>query len=270
MTLEARLQAIADSFTGTLGVCAVNLTTGERVELKAHEPFSTASTIKLPILYQVWLGAQEGRWRLDDRLTLTRPNKAQGSGVLQDLTDGLRLTVRDTAVLMVVISDNTATNMLIDLCSIEQVNQSMIDLEIAGMRLNKKIGAPSELPLGEATPASMARLMELIATRQVLTPEACDEIMEILKRQRYKENTTRYIAAAESESGEPEVQVASKSGWVRGVRNDVAIIWAPQATYLLSMFSGGCRDRRFHPDNEGSLVLARVSEAVYEAWGAPR
>lgn len=270
MTLEARIQAISDAFSGTLGVCAINLTTGERLELKAHDFFSTASTIKLSILYEVWLGAREGRWRLDDTLTLTQANKAQGSGVLQDLTNGLSLPVRDTAVLMTVISDNTATNMLIDLCSIERINQSMIDLGIVGMRLNKKIGAAPELPLGEATPASMARLLELIVTRQVLSPEACEEIIEILKRQRFKENTTRFIAAAESESGEPEVQVASKSGWVRGVRNDVAIIWAPRATYVISMFSGGCRDRRYHPDNEGSLVLARVSEAVYEAWGSPR
>lgn len=270
MSLEAQVRSIADAFSGTLGVCAVNMTTGERLELRAHEPFSTASTIKLSILYQVWLGVQDGRWRLEDSLTLTRDNKAQGSGVLQDLAEGLRLTVRDAAVLMIVISDNTATNMLIDLCSVDQVNRSMADLGIQEMRLHKKIGAPSPLPLGEATPASMARLLELIGTRQVLTPAACDEMVDILKRQRFKENTSRYIAAAESEIGEPEVQIASKSGWVRAVRNDVALVWAPRATYVLSMFSRDCLDRRYHPDNEAALALARVSEAVYQAWGEPR
>lgn len=269
MSLPGEIQAIAASFSGSLGVCALHLGTGERLEFQADTVFSTASTIKLAVLYEVWRGSLDGRWRLDDCLYLTTANKVEGSGVLQDLTDGLRLSVRDTAVLMTVISDNTATNMLIDLCSMARINQSMAELGLGAIRLNKKIGVRSDLPLGEATPAAMANLMARIGTHSLLTPAACAEMLAILTRQRYKENTSRYIPATDDESGEPAVVIASKSGWVRGVRNDVALVRSPRSTYVLSMFSQDCQDRRYYPDNEGSLALARVSEAVYHAWGAP-
>ncbi len=267
MDLTVRVEAIAGSFSGRLGVAAVNLTTGERFSLNAAESFPPASTIKLPVLYEVFRGVEEGRWSLDDRLTLTGANMVEGSGVLLDLTPGLQLTVRDLAVLMIVISDNTATNMLIDLCTPDAVNRSLAELQIRGVRLNRKIGMNLEVPLGEATPAGMARLMELIATRQVLTPHACDAMIDILQRQRFKDLTSRFIPETDSETDLPPVRIASKSGWIRGVRNDVALIWAPRSTYVLAMFSRDCRDRRFYHDNEGAITLARVSQAVYEAWG---
>lgn len=267
MELAARIAAIASGFSGTLGVAAANLTTGEQFGFQESLSFYPASTIKLPLLYTLHKGALEGRWSLDDRLTLNGANMVEGSGVLLDLTPGLELRVRDVATLMITISDNTATNMLIDLVTPEAVNAAMADLGIEGVRLNRKIGLQLEIPLGEATALGMARLMALIAEQKVLDPISCRQIIDVLKRQKYKELTSRYIPETDAEDGDPLVRVASKSGWIRGVRNDVALIWAPRATYVLSMFSRDCRDRRFYHDNEGSLALARVSEAFYLCWG---
>lgn len=267
MALAAQIARIAQAFSGTLGVTALNLTTGDAFHYQSDLSFYPASTIKLPLLYEVFRGAEEGRWRLDDQLTLTTANMVAGSGVLVDLTPGLQMSIRDVATLMIVVSDNTATNMLVDLCTTQAVNRSMAELGITGVQLNRKIGLNVDRPLGEATPAGMARLMELIASEQVLTPWACDEMMEILRRQKYKELTNRFIPETDSEDEMPAVQVASKSGWVRGVRNEVAMIWAPRANYVLSIFSKDCKDRRYYVDNEGSLTLARISEAVYESWG---
>lgn len=268
MELSARIAGLASAFSGTLGVTAINLVTGERLEHNARESFYPASTIKLPLLYEIWRGAVDGDWSLDDPLTLTAAHKVEGSGVLLDLSDGLQLSIRDTAVLMIVISDNTATNLLLDVCGVDAVNRSLARIGVDGVRLNRKIGINLGVPLGEATPAGMAGLMELIATHRVLTPAACMEMIDILKRQKYKENTNRFIPETDAEEGEPAVRIASKGGWVRGVRNDVALIWAPRANYVLSMFSHDCLDRRYYHDNEGSVTLARVSEAVYQAWGA--
>jgi len=265
--LRARVAQIDRAFSGTLGVAALNLTTGEEFRYQADLRFYPASTIKLPVLYAIFKGALEGRWRLEDPLTLTPENMVEGSGVLKDLTPGLTLSVRDAATLMIIISDNTATNMLLDLCPPAEVNQALADLGIQDVRIYHKIGMAVDTPMGEATPAGMARLMALIATGQVLTPGACNEMLDILKRQQYKELTNRFIPETDAEDGEPLVRIASKSGWVRGVRNDVAVIWTPRSTYVLSMFSRDCRDRRFYHDNEGSIALARVSEAVYQAWG---
>lgn len=268
MDLAHRVSEIAAGFSGTLGVTAINLTTGERFDHNAQMRFSPASTIKLPLLYETFKGVVAGRWQLSDPLKLTEANIVEGSGVLVDLTPGLTLSVHDVATLMITVSDNTATNMLVDLCTTEAMNQSMLDLGIEGVRMNRKIGFNVDtIPLGEATPAGMARLMQLIATHELLKREACDKMIDILTRQKYKEFTNRYIPETDAEEGEPSVRIASKSGWVRGVRNDVALIWAPRSTYVLAMYSKDCKDRRFYHDNEGAIALARVSQAVHEAWG---
>lgn len=267
MDLAGRISAIDQGFSGTLGIAAVNLTTGERFAYQAERSFYPASTIKLALLYAVFKGAVEGRWQLEDQLTLTAANMVEGSGVLLDLTPGLTMSIKDVATLMIVVSDNTATNMLVDLCTTEAVNRSMLEVGIDGIRMNRKIGMNTDTPMGEATPAGMARLMELLVTHRCLTPHACLQMVDILKRQKFKELTNRFIPDTDSEDDDPAVRIASKSGWVRGVRNDVAAVWAPRANYVLAMFSGGCKDRRFYVDNEASLALARVSEAIYEAWG---
>lgn len=267
MTLLDQIAAIDQAFSGTLGVTAVNLTTGERVDHNAAMSFPPASTVKLPVLVELFRGAREGRWSLDQMLAMTPGNIVEGSGVLLDLTPGLQLSVRDVATLMIVVSDNTATNMLVDLVTTEGTNRMLTDFGIEGVRINRKIGMNMEMPLGEATPAGMARLMELIARHEVLTPQDCLAMIDILKRQKHKELTNRYIPETDDEDDSPPVRIASKSGWIRGTRNDVALIWAPRATYVLSMFSKGCKDRRFYHDNEAAVALARVSAAVYEAWG---
>jgi beta-lactamase class A len=267
MTLTNRIESLAQTFTGMLGVSAINLTTHERFDYNAQQSFYPASTIKLPLLVETLRGVVEGRWQLDDPLILTAENVVSGSGVLCDLTPGLTLSVRDIATLMITVSDNTATNMLVDLCTTAALNQTMLEFGIQGVRMNRKIGFNvDEIALGEATPIGMARLMELIATRAILTPDACDLMLDMLTRQKYKELTNRFIAETDAEEGEPAVRIASKSGWIRGVRNDVALVWAPKATYVLSMYSQDCQDRRFYVDNEGALLLARVSQAVYEGW----
>ncbi|HWI62750.1 MAG TPA: serine hydrolase [Symbiobacteriaceae bacterium] len=267
MNLADRIAAIDREFSGTMGVTAINLTNGDRVDYEGTASFPPASTVKLPVLYEVFRGAREGRWSLDDLLTLGSDNIVEGSGVLLDLTPGLRLSIRDVATLMIVVSDNTATNMLVDLVTIDGVNRSLQELGIEGVRVNRKIGMHMEMPLGEATPAGMAELMRLIARHEVLTPQDCLNMIDILKRQKHKELTNRYIPETDDEDDAPPVRIASKSGWIRGTRNDVALIWAPRATYVLSMFSKGCKDRRFYHDNEAALALARVSQAVYEEWG---
>lgn len=267
MSLADRIAAIDQAFSGTIGVTAINLTSGERLDFNGTATFPPASTVKLPVLYEVFRGAREGRWSLDDQLTLTADNIVEGSGVLLDLSPGLQMCVRDVATLMIVVSDNTATNMLVDLVTVEAVNRSLRELGIEDVRVNRKIGMNMEKPLGEATPAGMARLMQLIARYEVLTPQDCMGMIDILKRQKHKELTNRYIPETDDEEDTPAVRIASKSGWIRGTRNDVALIWAPRATYVLSMFSKGCKDRRFYHDNEAAVALARISQAVYEAWG---
>ncbi|MDP2859469.1 MAG: serine hydrolase, partial [Bacillota bacterium] len=108
-------EKLVSSFSGTFGLYARHLRSGEVLEFNADERFPTASCTKVPILIEVWKQALDGRFSLDDQMVLTSENVTTGTGVLLDLTPGLKMSVRDVALLMIVVSDNVATNMLIDL-----------------------------------------------------------------------------------------------------------------------------------------------------------
>ncbi|BDG60212.1 serine hydrolase [Caldinitratiruptor microaerophilus] len=267
MAITDDIRALAERFSGTLGVWAQSLDTGETVEWNAEETFPAASTIKLPILYEVYKQAGEGRLDLAERLVLRAEDIVPGSGVLKDLTPGLALTVKDLATLMITVSDNTATNLLIDRVGREAVNDSMRELGLRGTHLDHKLfRAPEGAPPNRSTPADLGRLMRLIAARAVLTPAACGEMLDILGRQQYTEQITRRLPDYDGfvEPGrEPAVRVASKSGAIRGTRNDVGLVEARGRRYVLALMTRGCRDLRFHPDNEASLLLADVSAALY-------
>lgn len=264
------LRQIDQAFTaetgGTLGVWARRLDGGPAVAYQAEALFPAASTIKVPVLYEVLRQAVEGRLDLGSPVVLRAEECVPGSGVLKDLTPGVQLSVLDLAVLMIIISDNTATNLLIDLVGIDAVNRSMQELGLNQVRLARKIFHTHMPGRNEASPAGLGRLMEGIGRRDVLTPAACDRMLEILRRQQDKSLLTRYIEAYEFEAeefGQSPVTVASKSGWSDGVRNDIGIIWAPAAAYAVAILSRGCRDEREHPDNAGSIAVARASRAVY-------
>lgn len=266
MNLYDRIAAIDEQFSGTIGVAARNLHTGEELRYNANHSFSPASTVKLPVLYEVLRQARAGRFNLSDPVQLKRENMIEG-GVLADLTEGLTLSVRDMSMLMITVSDNAATNEMLDLVSAEAVNRSMDELGLSGLRINRKIGLGMERPLGNAVPEQFCKLLELIATDRVLTPEDCHTIIDMMKRQKFKEWTVRFLDDWDDEAEEPLVQAATKSGWVRGVRNDVGIIWAPRSTYVLAMFSNHCQDRRYWPDNEANGALARISQEIFREWG---
>jgi len=259
---------LAAGFSGTLGLWARSLDSGEVIEWRATEAFPAASTIKLPILYEVFRQAGAGRFGLAETRTLAAGDQVGGSGILKDLTPGITLTIKDLATLMIVVSDNTATNMLIDLVGLEAVNASCERLGLAGTRLEFPMQrAPQDAPsMNRSTPADLGRLMTLIARREVLTPRACDDMLAILDRQHFTDNITRRLAEFDGylEQGmPPAIVVGSKSGSIRGTRNDVGYVRAHGRRYVIAMMSKGCTDRRFYQDNEASVLLPKVSAAVY-------
>lgn len=257
---------LADPGAGQIGLWAKNLTTGQLVAHRAGVICPPASTIKLPILYTLFRLAAEGALSLDDPLPLRAENQVAGSGVLRDLTPGITLPLRDYADLMIVLSDNAATNSLLDVVGVEAVNADLAALGLTQTRLNRKIASvSSEIPLGEATPADLGRLLALIAGEQVLTPAACREMLAILQRQRHPHMLTRFVP--EFYADPPGLRVASKGGWIRGTRNDVGAFFTPGGTYVLAVMSQGLPDQRLHPDNAGELALARIGAVFFEHWG---
>jgi beta-lactamase class A len=268
MSIYSEIEALSGKFSGKLGLWAHALDTGETVAINADTSFPSASTIKLPVLYEVYRQAGEGRFSLSDRLTVKADDLVPGSGVLKDLGDGVTLTVRQLATLMIIVSDNTATNILIDLVGKEQVNAAMAGLGLANTHLyNKLFKAPPGAPFNCSSPGDLGRLLLLIGQGQVLTADACADMMVIMGRQHLTEGITRRIPDFDAfvEAGkEPLATVASKSGSIRGVRNDVGFVKAHGQRYVISMMTKDGTDPRFYADNEGSLLLADISAVMYQ------
>lgn len=266
MSIEGRIAELARDFSGTLGVAARRLDSGETIAFNARERFPTASCIKVPILVELYRQAKAGALDLSEEIELRTEDQVPGTGVLKDLRPGLRLTVEDLATLAITVSDNTAANMLID-----RVGQSSINARIAvlGMRdtyLGTKFVFDSpERNVG--TPADFCHLFTLLARQAILDHAACHRILDILSRQQYVDYIPRYLPFDRfaGEFGLPEtVKIANKVGMLAGVTNDVTCVTLPKVQYVLAVFTKDCKDTRSGPDAEGPLLVARVSRLIYD------
>lgn len=259
MTLTAELQQIGESFSGKIGLWARSLVTGEVVTSgAAGETFPSASVIKLPVLYELFRQAGEGRFRLEETRVLTDGDKVPGAGVLQHLSPGLTLPIMDLAALMMIVSDNTASNMCIDLVGPEQVRRSMADLGLPGLQLhNRFYRAVPGGPVNQAVPEQLGQLLDRIVRAEVLTPEACSRILSIMK-QVQNPMTPRYFP-----DDEPPAELAAKTGAIQGCRHEVAAIFKGGRGFVTAIMTRDCQDLRYHPDNEGELVVARLAAALY-------
>lgn len=275
-SLAKAIEDTAAGFSGRLGVWGRDLETGEELAVRPDEVFGTASTIKLPVMYEVFRQAGLGRLSLDEVLTLDRSNMVTGSGVLKELDEGHRVSLREAVMLMIIVSDNSATNLCIDrVGGWDAVNAGMDGLGLRRTRLHKKVFIPNPQAmgpgLGATTPREIGTLMERIARRDILTPAACDQMLDILGRQQLKEPLIRNIEEFDNDDAPPEgpapYALASKSGAVEGIRNEVGLFTTPRGRYVLSIYTNDSKDTRFHANNEGIVLIGRVSRLVYDAWG---
>ncbi len=267
--------ALAANFSGTIGVCAERLDTGERLGYNADESFPGASLIKLPVLVEFFRQLASGRFSLDERVELSESDKVIGSGILKELRPGLHITMEDLLILMMVISDNTATNMVIDQVGMDHVNRTVGELGLSGTCLSGKILIDqthhSDTPTGKGelspmTPADLVRLLMLVERRECLGAEYCEQLLGILKRVQ----TDSVIAQGlpyellQPAEGQPLLVVAHKTGSIRGVRHNAGLVYTPEFTYAIALMSKGSKDMRTTHDHEGRVVLREISKLVYE------
>ncbi len=273
-TVDA-LKRIDQDFSGDLGIYAKRLDSGETIAYRADEPNQTASTIKTVILAEVFRQADEGRISLDDDNHLVEENteRTYGSGVLRELTVGLTLSVRDMCVLMMIVSDNVATNQMIDLVDLDNINSMAHSLEMTQTRINRKIvhvGDGSDVPFGMTTAGDFGVLFELLYRGEVVSPHASKAMLAIMMQNHYKTDITRYfpgeLLRAKQPDADPCIRVASKSGTTRGVKCNAGIVYTPSCDYVISLFSRNGRDRTPGVDNENQVVLPKASRVIYDAF----
>jgi beta-lactamase class A len=266
-TLPPDVQAVIGQYKGQLYFAAKDLQSSATIGFRPDRKVQTASVIKVPLLAALFNQAAEHRLALEDLVACTDSNRVEGSGILQSLGAGLQLTLRDAAVLMIIVSDNTATNMLIDKVGVDSVNTYLRKIGLKETTLFKKVFKPASGPLpeeqkkwglGVTTPEEMLSLLEKLYRKQILDPASCEDILSIMKQQTDRAQIPRYLVGP----GWEKVQIANKTGALDRVRNDVGIVFTPTGDYILSLFAQESEDQKWTVDNEATLALARLSLAI--------
>jgi len=263
------------SFPGNAGVFAKNLTTGEEIAVDPDTIRPTASTIKVSIMIEFFRQVEEGTVSLDQILVANEENATRGSGILRDLSPGVALRAIDVATLMIVVSDNQATNMLIDLLGMEKINKTMADNGFVNTRLVNRIDfeAIGEDPknLATTTPRELAGIMESIANNTILSKQSCDGMLEILAKQHNRDTGPRYLPFSPyaEELGKPDngLRVYNKTGSWSGMRADALFVEWPGTRYVIGLISEGDTDPRFWAENAGNRVLGAISKHVFDYFG---
>jgi beta-lactamase class A len=280
--LDQQLAPIIAAHHGGVAVYARNLRTGQTASFQPDLPVQTASVIKMGVLLDAAEQIRANHATLAEKVVLTKGNQVQGSGVLGELTAPLALTLGDTLTLMVILSDNTATNMAIDRLGLAHINSS---LRAAGLRqtvLYKKVYVPSEGPmpadqprfgLGKTTPREMASIMERFANCSLALDKSaplpgdsalCGAILHMLRNQQDRNGIPRYIESLDT--SEHGAAIGNKTGALDRVRNDVALISTKEGPVVIAAFTWENADQRWNGDNEAEQTLGKLAQAIVKRW----
>ena len=280
--LDQQIKSIAAAHHGHVSLYAHNLRTGQSASLLPDEPVQTASVIKMGILLDAAEQMRAGRATLDERIVLTKANQVEGSGVLGELTAPIALTFGDTLRLMVILSDNTATNMAIDRLGLANINATLRAAGLHQTVLYKKVYVPATGPmpsdqpkfgLGKTTAREMASIMERMATCRLaldntaplpVDGKICGAILEMLRDQQDRDSLPRYLETLDtSETGSA---IGNKTGALNQVRNDVAIVSTKAGPVVIAGFTWENADQRWTGDNEAEQTLGKLAKAVVDRW----
>ena len=267
MTLEKRIAAELYSYQGKMSVFADDLR-GHTVEVGADEEFETASTIKVFLLAALYLQAGRGKADLEAEIPYEASQYVDGSGMLRALGVGARLKVRDAATMMIICSDNIATNMLIDYLGLSTINACIRELGFARTTLHNSLHFDRYRQLGTTTPREYAALFARIAKGQLVSPAASAEMLHILRQQHYNAMLTRdfpqYYLDCEETGAEELLWVASKSGSMNACRNDGGIFHTPYGEYVLVLMNKDFHDIIEYNDHPALVYGARVSRMILD------
>jgi beta-lactamase class A len=249
----ARVVAEAPHGT-TVGVAVRELGTSEAWESGGGTVLPAASTIKLAILAALYREVDEGRIDLDTEVAVESGVKVQGSGVLTWMKDGLRIPIRDVAYLMISISDNTASNMLIDLVGMDRIRATVADLGLPDMALNRRflgrMPGPGE-PENVTSAADLADLLVAIWEDRAASPESCAAMRETLKLQQHRDRIPRFLPDSFTFGG--------KTGTVGNVAHDAGVVETPKGLLAIGVMTQG-----FDPVYDADVLMGRIAAAAVE------
>lgn len=248
----------ASRLGGTLGVVAHDLGTGERAEVNADRRFTSASVIKIAVMATVLAEAEAGRLSLGDRLPAPPDARVPGSGVIKDLADAAEFSVRDLLTLMIIVSDNTATNLLIDLVGMDAVNAWCARHGLGSTVLARVMMDAAARARGDenvTTPADVAALLTGLVRGGFLGEEGTAFALDALARQQLNDRLPRHLP--------PGVTLAHKTGELASVCHDAGIVLPEDRDpiVLVAMTEG------IASEADAAALIADAGRAVYTATG---
>ena len=264
--LESRLRPLIESHPGTVAVAIRNLVTGEAFLHNADLPMPTASLIKFPVMVEAYRQANSGTVDLQEMLTLQEDDKVPGSGILTShFSAGAQLSLRDAIRLMIVYSDNTATNLVLDRIGLQSVGEAMEKLELPHTKIHAKVfrrdtsifpERSREFGLGSTTAAETIRLYQRLHDGQLGSDEATASMLADL---RACEDKTKLVALLP-----PGTKVAHKGGAVSKVRCDAGIIEGPASAFAICVLTSDNQDQSWQDDNAAHVLIAKIAREAYD------
>jgi beta-lactamase class A len=254
--LEANISDVDHGLDGVLGVAILDLSSGQKFLLHSDDVFPQASSIKVAVLAELYRQAQAGKLKLTDLYTVQATDLVPDSTIMGGLTPGVtRITLRDLATMMIAVSDNSATNVLIDRVGMENVNALMDSLGLAHTRLRRKmmdLKAASEGRENISTPAEMMTLLEDLYRGKVLNKEMTADFFVMLSTPK-----NSFIPRDLPEG----LKIANKPGELEGVRNDSGVVFVENRPYVICVMT-----TYLHRERDGQEAIAKISAAAYRMF----
>ena len=251
--LAAGIERVDQNLDGVMGVAIEDLTSGEHYFLREDEVFAQASSIKITVLANLYLQAQEGKLKLTDLYTVQSSDLVPDSDIMNGLTPGVtRITLRDLATMMVAVSDNSATNVLIDRVGMQNVNAMLDSLGLTHTRLRRKmmdLQAAKEGRENISTPREMMTLLDAIYHGKVLNQQSTADFFKVLSTNK-DSWIPRQLPA--------DLRIANKPGALEAVRNDSGIVFVEGRPYVICVMTSFLRNER-----DGEEAISQIS---LETW----
>lgn len=263
-TLAAPLHEMLAGIGGEWGIVLEDLLTGDRFTLNEDQRFFAASLIKVPIMTAVFAEAYRGKFAFEDKLGLRQEDLVGGAGVLQHMTPGTQITIHDLVTLMIIQSDNTATNILIDLVGKESIREVMGKTEMNNSQFyNKLMIVPAELEgYNEVTAADMANHLRYLATGKIISYNSCLQMINILKRQQFRDSIPLHLPTPDGDviGTLPRWELANKTGTVTNIQHDTGVLYVGQKAITICILSKNVESKLARD------IIGRVGRMVYDLY----
>lgn len=254
--LKDAVQKIVDEASREGKISVYIETRDGEIKIDETEVYSSASTIKVPILVEAMRQAEQGNLNLDEKVNIDSSDVVGGGGILRLLSDNQSVTIRDLMMLMIIVSDNSATNMLIDRLGMEPVNETCREMGCEHTKLQRYM-MESVTPNDNVTSASdMVKILKAIDTGDIVSSESRDEILRIMRAQKLTGRLPAYRDSNEHKG----IKIASKGGSLSStaVKHDVAIFTHGDSTVYTAVFTQGLSQRT------AQRSMAEIGESIMD------